>query len=91
MCIRDRSSVGCDRTCFTGKRVKTTHFWASGCGLSAVSTSSAVVPTGFPHTGMGGAARGPSADLIGLGILSLAGAAGVTMLVARRRSDPSEY
>ena len=57
---------------------------------TAIATSATVVPTGFPHTGMGGAARGPSADLIGLGILSLAAAAGVTGLVARRRSEASE-
>jgi len=56
----------------------------------AIATSATVVPTGFPHTGMGGAVRGPSADLIGLGILSLAAAAGVTGLVARRRSEASE-
>jgi Ice-binding-like len=57
---------------------------------AAIATSATVVPTGFPHTGMGGAARGPSADLIGLGILSLAAAAGVTGLIARRRSEASE-
>jgi hypothetical protein len=57
---------------------------------TAIATSATVVPTGFPHTGMGGAARGPSADLIGLGILSLAAAAGVTGLIARRRSEASE-
>jgi len=57
---------------------------------TAIATSATVVPTGFPHTGMGGAVRGPSADLIGLGILSLAAAAGVTGLVARRRSEASE-
>jgi len=57
---------------------------------TAIATSAAVVPTGFPHTGSGGAARGPSSDLIGLGILTLAGAAGVTGLVVRRRSEASE-
>ena len=62
----------------------------SGGSAAGATTSAAVVPSGFPHTGSGGAAHASSGVLIGLGLLSLAGATGVTVLVTRRRlSDPS--
>ena len=57
----------------------------SGGSAAGATTSAAVVPSGFPHTGSGGAAHASSGVLIGLGLLSLAGATGVAVLVTRRR------
>jgi hypothetical protein len=56
---------------------------ATGAGAS--SSSVAVVPSGFPHTGMGGAAHGPDDDLIALGALALVGSAGAFGVAALRR------
>jgi len=60
-------------------------FTGSGGSAAGVTTSAAVVPSGFPATGSGGAAHASSGVLIGLGLLSLAAATGVTVLVIRRR------
>ena len=57
----------------------------SAAGATPVATSAAIVPAGSPGTGGGGAAHARSVDLLGLGALSLAGAAGMATLVARRR------
>ncbi|HEX7460219.1 MAG TPA: ice-binding family protein, partial [Acidimicrobiales bacterium] len=65
-------------------------FTGSGGSAAGATTSAAVVPSGFPATGSGGAAHASSAVLIGLGALSLAAALGMTVLVTRRRwTDPS--
>jgi hypothetical protein len=57
---------------------------AAGAGGSA--TSVAVVPSGFPHTGFGGAAHTRDSDLIGLGALALASSGGAfSVAVLRRR------
>ena len=55
-----------------------------------VATSAAVVPSGFPHTGGGGAAHGPITAFLLLGAISLLGGTGLLMQVARRRhgDDP---
>jgi len=44
-----------------------------------------VVPTGFPHTGLGGAAHSSDRELVVLGAVMLAGAAGAVSLAVRRR------
>jgi hypothetical protein len=44
-----------------------------------------VVPAGFPHTGLGGAAHSSDRELIVLGAVILAGAAGAISLAVRRR------
>jgi hypothetical protein len=46
------------------------------------------VPIGFPHTGLGGAARTHDGVLIGLGVLALFGGAAVTILGLRRKWYP---
>ncbi len=55
----------------------------SGTGTTASGTG--VVPVGFPHTGLGGAAHARDDGLIALGALTLAGAAGAAFLAVRRR------
>ncbi|MGD0391402.1 MAG: ice-binding family protein [Acidimicrobiales bacterium] len=58
-------------------------------GSGATGTGgTGVVPVGFPHTGLGGAAHGRDDDLIVLGALALAGAAGAAFLAVRRRRFP---
>jgi hypothetical protein len=57
---------------------------ASGTGASALSTA-AVVPSGFPHTGLGGAAHSRDDDLVGVAALILLGAVGATFMAVRRR------
>ncbi len=57
----------------------------SGTG-SVAGTSTGVVPTGFPHTGEGGASLSRNAGLIGLGILALVGSVTSTVVAARRRA-----
>jgi hypothetical protein len=47
-----------------------------------------VVPVGFPHTGLGGAAHGRDDGLIALGALALAGAVGAAVVAVRRRRFP---
>jgi len=58
---------------------------AGATPAAGATTSAAVVPAGSPHTGLGGAAHGPSALLIGLGALSLVGASGALSLAVLRR------
>ena len=61
---------------------------ASGAGAST-GTGTAVVPTGFPHTGAGGAAHANDRDLIALGGLALGGSAVAVALAIRRRGIAS--
>jgi hypothetical protein len=56
---------------------------ATGAAGSTVST--AVVPTGFPHTGLGGAAHSRYTTLIGLGVLALVGSGASAVVGVRRR------
>jgi len=59
---------------------------ATGTGAAAGSGSSAaVVPTGFPHTGFGGAAHSRDNGLLVLGVLMLAASTGAFTVAARRR------
>jgi hypothetical protein len=59
---------------------------ATGTGAAAGSSgASAVVPLGFPHTGLGGAAHSRDDGLIVLGALALASSAGAVTLALRRR------
>jgi hypothetical protein len=71
---------------------------ATGSGTSGAGGTSAsgatgtggtgVVPVGFPHTGLGGAAHGRDDGLIALGALALAGAVGAAVVAVRRRRFP---
>ena len=54
-------------------------------GSSAASASPAIVPTGFPHTGAGGASHSTDPVLLALGGLALIGALGATAQAIRRR------
>ena len=68
---------------------------ASGSGTSGTGGATAsgatgtggtgVVPLGFPHTGLGGAAHSRDGGLIDLGVLALAAAIGAVVLGVRRR------
>ncbi len=58
---------------------------STGTSAAGGTTGTGVVPLGFPHTGLGGAAHGRDDDLITLGALSLAGAAAAASLAVRRR------
>jgi hypothetical protein len=49
------------------------------------TVSTAVVPTGFPHTGLGGAAHSRYTTLIGLGVLALVGSGASAVVGVRRR------
>lgn len=62
---------------------------AAGAGATT-GTGSGVVPTGFPHTGGGGAAHSSSNYLVALGALALVGSgiAG-SLAIRRRRSVPA--
>jgi hypothetical protein len=91
---------GTTGTTAAGATTATTAPAASGSGgiaagatpapSTSASTSTAVVPTGFPHTGLGGAAHGRDDGLIVLGALAVTGALGVFGTVGavnrRRRS-----
>jgi len=79
------ASGGSPTTTAPGATASGSSFSGSGGSAAGVTTSAAVVPSGFPHTGSGGAAHASSGVLIGLGLLSLAGATGITVLVTRRR------
>jgi hypothetical protein len=87
------SPSGAGGTGGTGGTSITTGTTSGGSGGSAAgtttggSTASAtgVVPTGFPHTGLGGAAHARYGDLIALGVLTLVGSAGLFAVAARRR------
>ncbi|HEX3981248.1 MAG TPA: ice-binding family protein, partial [Acidimicrobiales bacterium] len=57
---------------------------ANGTG-SAAGAGGATVPSGFPHTGFGGAAHGQDSDLILLGGLAMVGSAALLTVAARRR------
>ncbi|HXQ62154.1 MAG TPA: ice-binding family protein [Acidimicrobiales bacterium] len=59
-----------------------------GGGGNAGGLGSGVVPTGFPQTGLGGAARSDDPALVALGGLALLGAALATGLAVRRRRTP---
>ncbi len=62
---------------------------ASGAGGST-GTGTAVVPTGFPHTGAGGAAYSNDSYLIALGGLALGGSGvAVALAIRRRRLAPA--
>jgi len=70
--------------------ISTTGSLGSGegaTGTGAAAGASTVVPVGSPHTGYGGAAHSRSGALIGLGALSLLGAAGLLAVAVRRRYD----
>jgi hypothetical protein len=60
---------------------------AKGTG-SGLATVAAVVPTGAPQTGLGGASRSTSPDFVYVGSVALA-AAGLTMVLAIRRRGRS--
>jgi hypothetical protein len=60
----------------------------SAAGAGGAATSVAVVPSGFPHTGYGGAAHGRDGDLIALGALGLVASAGAFGLAVLRRRVP---
>jgi hypothetical protein len=57
----------------------------TGSATSTASGATGVVPTGFPHTGLGGAAHARYGDLIALGAVALAGSAGALGVAVRRR------
>jgi len=57
----------------------------TGPGASTGSAVTGVVPTGFPHTGLGGAAHSRYPDLLDLGALALAGSAWTFVVAVRRR------
>ncbi len=62
---------------------------ATGTGPAAgggSATSVAVVPSGFPHTGLGGEAHARDGGLIALGVLALMGSFGVFTVGVRRRA-----
>jgi hypothetical protein len=65
----------------------TTASTAAGTGAagSTGSNTSAVVPSGFPHTGFGGAAHTRDDDLLAVATLALLGSAGAVFMAARRR------
>jgi hypothetical protein len=65
----------------------TTATTAAGTGAagSTGTNTSAVVPSGFPHTGFGGAAHGRDDDLIAVAALAMVGSAGAVFMSARRR------
>jgi hypothetical protein len=59
---------------------------STGTGAAAgTGSSTAVVPSGFPHTGFGGAAHARNDELIALGALGLAASAGALAMAVRRR------
>lgn len=59
---------------------------ATGTGAAAgTGGSTTVVPSGFPHTGFGGAAHSRDNGLIVLGIVMLAASTGAFTVAARRR------
>jgi hypothetical protein len=58
----------------------------AGSGVTGTG-GTGVVPVGFPHTGLGGAAHARDVDLIAFGALSLTGAAGAAGLAFRRRKS----
>jgi hypothetical protein len=61
----------------------------TGSATSTASGATGVVPAGFPHTGLGGAAHARYGDLIVLGAVALAGsAAAMGVAVRRRRTLP---
>ena len=62
----------------------------SGTGSAAGTTSSAVIPAGAPHTGLGGASHTRDDTLIGLGAFALLAAAGTTTVAVRRRRQDAE-
>jgi hypothetical protein len=57
----------------------------TGSATSTASGATGAVPTGFPHTGLGGAAHARYGGLIALGAVALAGSAGALGVAARRR------
>ncbi len=65
---------------------------ATGTGSAAGSGSSAaIVPSGFPHTGFGGASHSRDDDLIVLGVLALVAAMGFGLMAVRRRHAVPEW
>jgi hypothetical protein len=65
---------------------------ATGTGSAAGSGgSAAIVPSGFPHTGFGGASHSRDDDLIVLGGLALIGAMGFAVIAVRRRRAVPEW
>jgi hypothetical protein len=78
-----------DTTTPTGTGGSTGHIatttGTAGGGASGTGSAAGVVPTGAPHTGLGGAAHSRDADLILAGALALIGSAGVLAVTARRR------
>jgi hypothetical protein len=66
----------------------TTGEGSSGTG-SAAGTTSAVIPVGAPHTGLGGASHSRNDALIGLGALGLIAAAGTVTAAGWRRRQTS--
>jgi hypothetical protein len=74
-------SISTNGTTTTGGEGTTGTGSAAGAG----GTTTAVVPTGFPHTGFGGAAHQRNDDLILFGVLLLGGSGAVFTVAARRR------
>jgi hypothetical protein len=62
----------------------------SAAGVGGTTTTGAVVPTGFPHTGFGGAAHQRYDDLIFAGALMLVGSGAAFMVSIRRRRMAGE-
>jgi hypothetical protein len=62
---------------------------AAGVGTGAAGSTglntAAVVPSGFPHTGFGGAAHSRDDDLVAVAALAMIGSAGAVFMAARRR------
>jgi hypothetical protein len=87
------SSTGAGGAGGVGSTTITTGTTSGGSGGAAAGTTTGgstasgtgVVPTGFPHTGLGGAAHTRYDDLIALGGLALVGSAGLFAVAARRR------
>jgi hypothetical protein len=57
----------------------------SGAAGSTGLNTAAVVPSGFPHTGFGGAAHSRDDDLVALAALAMLGSVGAVFMAARRR------
>jgi Ice-binding-like len=86
------SPAGSGGTGGTGGTTITTGTSGGSGGAAAGTTTGAstgagtgVVPTGFPHTGLGGAAHARYGDLIALGALALVGSIGLFAIAVRRR------
>ena len=68
----------------TGSGAAGTTPAAGAAGSTGISTTG-VVPAGFPHTGLGGAAHSRDDNLLAIAALALAGSVGAAFMATRRR------